>query len=342
MNKDFSTIPANACVLSVGEFALGDNGDNAKTAPLSMVARSGKPIEHWFWGRVVHDLSGMKLAKPRLTVDYCHDDKEVIGYLNKFDATSGNLVVSGALVPFKDSDRATEIVHKMKAGVPYEASINFGGDGIKVEEIGEGMVSQVNGYAFEGPGVIVREWPLRGVAVCPYGADMNTESNASFSNSKTFSAHVVPTNKPTTKETIMEAVAVEVVASETPAAEVSAEQPAEATAEAANQPAAVEAGTVEAAQTPAEAEALTQCQTDSARTEFSQMRADFGDSIAAETFANGGNYQAALLLAFQRLKTENAALKAQISELSKQGNTTGTPVKVTEFKAPAKLFNTGK
>jgi hypothetical protein len=124
--KDFSNIPAKACILSVGEFALGDNGETAKTAPLSMVARSGKPIEHWFWGRVVHDLSGMKLHKSRLAVDYCHDDKEIIGYLNKFDSTSGDLVTSGALIPFKDSDRATEIIHKMKAGVPYEASINFG------------------------------------------------------------------------------------------------------------------------------------------------------------------------------------------------------------------------
>ena len=122
---DFSNIPANACIMTSGEFALGDNGENAKSAPLTMTARSGKPIEHWYWGRVVHDLSGMSLKKSRVPVDYVHDDKEVIGYLNKFDSSSGDLVVSGALVPFKDNDRATEIIHKQKAGVPYEASINF-------------------------------------------------------------------------------------------------------------------------------------------------------------------------------------------------------------------------
>ena len=202
--KDFSRIPAGACVLAVGEFELGDNGENAKTAPVRLVARSGKAIEHWFWGRVVHDLAGMHLSKSRVPIDYVHDAKEIVGYLNKFDSTSGDLVTSGALVPFKDSDRATEIVHKMKAGVPYEASINFGGDGIKIEDVPDGMVAQVNGYQFAGPGIIVREWPLRGVAICPYGADANTESAAlAGANAKTYTATAYA--KPNTEESDMKA-----------------------------------------------------------------------------------------------------------------------------------------
>lgn len=351
MNKDFSAIPANACILSVGEFAIGDNGESAKTAPLSMVARSGKPIEHWFWGRVVHDLSGMRLAKPRLPVDYCHDDKEVIGYLNKFDAATGDLVASGALVPFKDNDRATEIVHKMKAGVPYEASINFGGDGIKVEDVPEGFVAQVNGYEFAGPGIIVREWPLRGVAVCPYGADANTESSSNFKASKTFSAHVVPTNTKTTpKETAMKSESVEAVASETPVAELTESTPEAATptadetaAEEQAEASATDAHAVEAETVEATEEAKDATPQDETRAEFSRMRSDFGDVIAAETFASGGTYADAMGLAHARLKSENAALKARISELSAQSTATGRPVKVTEGTKPtAKLFNTGK
>ena len=100
-------------------------------------------------------------------------------------------MLSGALVPFKDSDRATEIVYKMKNGVPYESSINFAGEGIKVQEIGEGEIAEVNGYQFEGPGVIIREWPLRGVAICPYGADSNTEASAFGAGSKSYAAELV-------------------------------------------------------------------------------------------------------------------------------------------------------
>jgi hypothetical protein len=90
--------------------------------------------------------------------------------------------VSGALVPYKENDRASEIIFKMGQGVPYESSINFGGDGIKVEEVPDGESVEVNGAQFSGPGIVIREWPLRGVAVCPYGADMNTNSNT-FSTS---------------------------------------------------------------------------------------------------------------------------------------------------------------
>lgn len=176
--RNFSAVPAAALRFAGGEVSLGDNGDGAKTAPVKLKARSGQPIEHWFWGKVVHDLSGMRMHKPRLTIDYAHNDAEVLGYLNHFETESGDLVASGALTPFKADDRASEVLFKMKQGVPYEASIFFGGDGIKVEEVGEGMVAQVNGYQFAGPGIIVREWPLRGVAICPYGADANTDSSA--------------------------------------------------------------------------------------------------------------------------------------------------------------------
>ena len=115
-NKDYTKIPAKACTLVVGEFELGENGENARSAPFRMQARSGKAIEHPYWGRIVHDLAGMKTHKSRLPIDYIHDSKEIIGYLNHFDITSGDLVASGALVPFKDNDRATEIVHKLKEG----------------------------------------------------------------------------------------------------------------------------------------------------------------------------------------------------------------------------------
>lgn len=58
-HRDLSSIPASACVLTVGEFAIGDNGPASKSAPLRMTARSGQAISHPYWGRIVHDLSGM-------------------------------------------------------------------------------------------------------------------------------------------------------------------------------------------------------------------------------------------------------------------------------------------
>lgn len=320
--KNFNTIPANACLMSVGEFKLGDNGEGSKTAPISLTARSGKPIEHWFWGKVVHDLSGMRLHKSRLAIDYVHDDKEVIGYLNNFDSSSGDLVASGALVPFKDSDRATEILHKLREGVPYEASINFGGDGIKVEELPEGMVSRVNGYQLEGPAVIIREWPLRGVAVCPYGADANTESRALSNTNKTFSATVasatVPLTATPTEETAM-SESVEVVAQGTETAQATEEQKTEEATE--TEAPAVEVPAVETVkkdedQKPAEL----------SREEFSLIADKFGNDIAVRCMREGKGYDTAFAWHAEALECENEELKKQLSEFTKSNGTTGKPV----------------
>ena len=62
----------------------------------------------------------------------------------------------------------------MLQGIPFEASIFF--DEAVLEWIPENTTTEVNGFQFAGPGVIAREWRLRGCAVCPYGADGNTES----------------------------------------------------------------------------------------------------------------------------------------------------------------------
>lgn len=176
--KNFNAVPKAACMLAGGQVEMGSNGENAKSAPIKLKARSGDSIEHWYWGKVIHDLAGMRVHKTRLTIDYAHNDDEVLGYLNHFDTAGGDLIASGALTPWREDDRASEVMFKMAQGVPYEASIFFGGDGIKIEEVGEGMMQTVNGRQFEGPGVIIREWPLRGVAICPYGADANTETSA--------------------------------------------------------------------------------------------------------------------------------------------------------------------
>jgi len=359
--KDFSQIPAGACTLVVGEFELGDNGKGAKSAPVRLVARSGKAIEHWFWGKVVHDLAGMHLHKPRLPIDYVHDSKEVIGYLNRFDITSGDLVTTGALVPFKESDRATEIMHKMAEGVPYEASINFGGDGIKVEEVPEGFITEVNGAKFEGPGMIIREWPLRGVAICPYGADANTDSSAlAGNNAKKYKASVfkaVPQD--ITKDTDMskkqESVEVmaevnapkadekqELIASvETMPTE---EKPVEAVQ-------AVEAAPVEAAQVEEKKEDKPVAEVKAeeekpvavlSQAEVCKIADEFGNDIAMKIVRDGGNYEAALKLAYDTMKDENKRLQKVAEEMT-LGN--GTPVRVVAAPKDGKkpgIFNTGK
>lgn len=176
-------VPTSALRSNVGPFVLGHNkclnDEVASTAPFRMVARSGDPIDHWFFGPCVHDLSGMRLAREKVAIDYVHDENQIIGFANHFDVSNGDLEVSGTLTKFKSSDRATEIIHKARAGVPYEASINFGGDGIVIEQFDDDETVEVNGRSITGPLTVFRSWPLRGIAVCPYGADSNTSTEFS-------------------------------------------------------------------------------------------------------------------------------------------------------------------
>lgn len=337
--RNFSAIPAKACTLSIGEFTLGDNGEGAKSAPVKLVARSGKPIEHWFWGRVVHDLSGMRLHKSRLPIDYVHDDKEILGYLNHFAVENGDLVVSGALVPYKESDRASEIMHKYRQGVPYEASINFGGDGIKVQEIMQGQVAEVNGYQFDGPGVIVREWPLRGVAICPYGADQNTDSSVLANINSVFSASIIAPEA--TKEEAPEMVApVDVGAKvETPKAEEL--KVAEVNDKAVEAKPEEVAKTVEAV--PQEAEKLSEAKQEEkkalSREEFTKIAAEFGNEIAVKCMVEGIDYNGALKLSHDALKAKVVEFEGM--KLAK--NATPAIVKAApKDKDSGKLFKTGR
>jgi hypothetical protein len=309
MDSKFSSIPAAACVLTVGEFQIGDNGTDAKSAPSTIMARSGKAIEHPFWGNLIHDLSGMRLGKNRVAIDYCHDPKEIIGYLNHFDSASGDLMTSGALVPFKDSDRATEILHKMKQGVPYEASINFGGDGIKVEELMEGQTALVNGFALSGPACIIREWPLRGVAVCPYGQDANTESMSLSASSKTFTATVASATvpqpeKPTEEAQMSKSVEVAEVAQETTLAAVEEVKKPE------------EAETAEAKAV--EATAIETEEEEKATAPSGEMEALKAENEALKKKMEEAGLELAQKTEAELLKAENAKLAFELAETNRK------------------------
>lgn len=183
--------PASACRLAGGAVTFAAAADRTtKAVPVKMMARSADPIVHWFWGPIVHDMAGMKLHKPVLPCDYMHDAP--IGYLDKFMPSNRGLLVEGALVPTgRPDDPVKSLVELSDGGVPFEASIFFDED-MKAEFINEGQTARVNGYDFDGPGVVIREWWLRGVAVCPYGADMNTSSAFAARDKRMFSIIAVP------------------------------------------------------------------------------------------------------------------------------------------------------
>jgi hypothetical protein len=191
-----STVPATALRFAEVPFQLAAGEAKDGKTPIEMRARSGQPVNHWYWGKIVHDMAGFKAAKPTIPVDYCHNDREVLGFLNQFKASNEGLDVAGELVSFQPTDRVAEVTHKSRAGIPYEASIFFDRESMTLEEVGPMAQATVNGYQLQGPALIVRQWSLRGVAVCPYGYDGNTATKLSAADEADVPVQFVSSSEP--------------------------------------------------------------------------------------------------------------------------------------------------
>jgi len=291
-------VPAQMCRMTA-EAQFGDNGPDSKTVPIQMLARSGKPLSHWFWGDIVHDMSGMRMHKARLPIDYVHNSDEVIGYLNHFSTEAGDLSCSGALTPFKDGDRAAEVIYKGRNGVPWEASIDWSGEAV-IEELSEGESAVVNGAEVVGPMSIVREWQLRGVAVCPYGADMNTESRV-FSDGDRNVAITVRRHEMAQNESAKPVEGVEAEVVEEPVETV---EPVEAE----EKPEVTEEKPGEAA--PVEPVAVTEDPKAAVLAESKRFIEAFGDR-GATWFLEGKSYEEAQALRITELEAEVKQLSEQ-------------------------------
>jgi hypothetical protein len=178
MTTTTKRIPKSACRLRVGGFHLAKDGGkpDSKRALARILARSRQAIPHWFWGQLVHDFSGMEMAKDRLALDYNHDPGQILGYAENWSTESGDLECDGTLLTERSS-RAAEIVGLAADGVPYEASISF--TPFAVQYLDDGEMASVNEQMVEGPAAIIRRWDLYGLAVCPHGADPNTRTDLS-------------------------------------------------------------------------------------------------------------------------------------------------------------------
>lgn len=175
-------IPAAALQFDAGQVQFEDaipQESGGYSIPIELLARSGQPIYHWYWGQVIHDMAGFRAAGPTLPLDHCHDGSDGIGFLNQFEAPPAGLTVRGNLVSVSENDTADTIRKKKEAGVPYQASIFFDPNDFTVEELRPGQTAQVNGFTVLGPATIFRQWTLRGVALCLYGADKNTSAKFS-------------------------------------------------------------------------------------------------------------------------------------------------------------------
>ena len=303
------TVDVSACRAAVGEVYLAAAGKEAASRKVILRANSGQVFEHWWFGRMVFDFAGMQ-HKERTAINYVHNENQILGYVNKWNVTeSGALEMSGALVPQHTHKRTEEVLTNIGEGIPYEASLEWPpskpGD-LLVEELSDDQVATVNGQQVAGPLVILRSWVCRGVAICPLGADSDTETRMAAGSKGNVEYEVKEQGEGSMKDnetTTVEAPSVEPKPEETPASvetpaaeEVTEEKKDEAT-EPAEQPAAEE---------PAAA-------TESAsidRVEFKAWVDLFGAEKATAYMLAGKGKVEAMAEYAKELKAENESLKA--------------------------------
>lgn len=126
--------------------------------------------------RFAFDYATLRPAKDRIPLDYCHDENRVLGYCENFEIGPSAVTCDAVLFEREDSPEnvANDVVFNLDAGVPYEASALISLKGALVETVPNGEKATVNGREVEGPLDIYYGATLRGVAVCPYGADPET------------------------------------------------------------------------------------------------------------------------------------------------------------------------
>ena len=314
--------PAQAMRLSVTAFQMAAQGtdDDAEGVAFEMVARSPDPIDHWFFGPEVHDLDGVTHAE-RIAVDWIHDPDLLIGYADEFETDDKRgLVLRGRITSLRDDDKASEIIGWARAGIPLEASIDFTpsapGD-TAVQVLYDDEIADVNGYELEGPATIFRRWPLRRVAICPSGADAQTETNlqAATSAGQEVSIAVMDREGDTMKKRAKDDSSAALSAEEITALQ---DQNAALTAENTQLKA-------DATPAPAVPPVADPPPADDTRAEFKLFADAFGDNASCY-FADGLSYEDASVKHMQALKVENETLRAAQSGGDTSSPDGGAPV----------------
>jgi hypothetical protein len=161
------SLPRSACWLrDEGDVTVGEGDSRA----FSMVALTGKPLSHWYYGTLGIDLQGIQLRQ-KLPVLQDHRTDQRLGYTRKVTLGAGGLLAEGVLL---DNEAANAIKAEAKAGFPWQASTYL--QATRVERVANGETAELNGGTLTGPAVIFRASILREVTFCVLGADDDTSA----------------------------------------------------------------------------------------------------------------------------------------------------------------------
>ena len=182
--KLLNAVEAGKFTRFTADVEVGSNGENAKTVPVKILARTSDPVQILTvddYGEIakawmVHDLSTVTM-KRKIVLDYNHQPDGEIGYCLPV-VQNNSIVATGCIEPYSADplDKGAMVAAKMKAGIPYEASIetNYG----DISPGLDGALVTLNGrnYAGFAPLHVMTNWNLLAIAICKLGRDGATSA----------------------------------------------------------------------------------------------------------------------------------------------------------------------
>lgn len=163
--------------------AAAKDGDAQANAPakFAMLAYTGGPMTVDRYGPpVVIELSGLT-AKAPIPILANHDATQVVGHADQVDVGEATIKLSGVISGAGPA--AVEVQASAAKGFPWRASVGARPD--KLEFVGEGVKTTVNGKTFTGPLYVARKSTLGEVSFVAVAADGRTSAKVAASAAHT-------------------------------------------------------------------------------------------------------------------------------------------------------------
>jgi len=153
------------------------DGTTTQKPKLKMVGYSGGVIkDHWYWGNLGIDLSGMKFTRGRYPLLQDHRTDVRLAHMGKPVIQDNKLMAPEDDVVFLENEESQKFLAESSKGFPFQASI-YAKPG-KVIRLDEDQEHVCNGFTVKGPGAVWLESEFKEMSVCVFGADSNTSATA--------------------------------------------------------------------------------------------------------------------------------------------------------------------
>jgi len=157
--------------------AADTEGDPPKPKRFNMTAYTGGPMQVNSYGPpVIIDLSGLT-AKAPLPILRDHDMSRVVGHADEVEIGESSIKLAGVISGAGPD--ATEVQAAAGNGFPWKASVGARPD--KLEFVGEGVATKVNGKTFTGPLYVARKATLGETSFVAIGADRKATAKVAAS-----------------------------------------------------------------------------------------------------------------------------------------------------------------